>query len=79
MELANKCVYRRFQSHIVTLIHPELFCRFEHTEEGEIEGPANICCIRGKCNNFDMIFTQKPECLANDMALRISMSNTALD
>jgi hypothetical protein len=71
MELANSFVYRRGKGLIVILIHPKLLFRFEHTEEREVEGPENICCVQSKCDNFDVIFTQKPEYLRSDMGTAV--------
>jgi hypothetical protein len=64
-------VDRRAKDLIVILIHLKLFFRFKHTEEREIERLENICCVRDKYNNFDVIFTRKPEDLRSDMGTAI--------
>jgi hypothetical protein len=59
--------------------HPDLsriFFRFKHIEEGKIEGLTNICCMRGKWNSFNVVFTQKPEFLGNDMSAAASVWNS---
>jgi hypothetical protein len=53
------------------MIHPRRLLRFKHTEERGVEGLENICCVRGKCDNFDVIFTQKPEYLRSDMGTAV--------
>jgi hypothetical protein len=64
-------VYCRGQGLIVILIHSKpLFC-FKHTEEREVEGLEDICCVRGECDNFDVIFTQKPEYLRSNMGIAV--------
>jgi hypothetical protein len=55
----------------VILIHQKLLFRFRHTEERGFEGLENICCVRGKCGNFDVIFTQKSGCLRSDMGTAV--------
>jgi hypothetical protein len=52
-------VYRRGKGLIVILIHPKLLVRFKHTDKREVEGLENICCVRGKCGNSDVIFTHR--------------------
>jgi hypothetical protein len=64
-------VYRCGKGLIVILIHPKLLFRFTHTEGREIDGPENICCVRGTCDNFDVIFTPKPEHLRSDMGIAV--------
>jgi heterodisulfide reductase subunit A-like polyferredoxin len=64
-------VYHRGKGLITILIHPKLLFRFKHTEEREVEGLENICCVRGKCGNFDVIVTQKPEYLRSDMGTAV--------
>jgi hypothetical protein len=64
-------VYRRGKGFIVILIHPKLLFRFEHTEEREAEGLEDIYSMRGKCDKFDVIVTQKPEYLRSDMGTAV--------
>jgi hypothetical protein len=64
-------VYRRGKGLIVILIHPKLLFGFKHAEERQIEGLENICCVRGKCDTFDVILTQKPEYLRSDMSTAV--------
>jgi hypothetical protein len=64
-------VYRRGKGLVVIVIHSKLLFRFKHTEERELEGLENICYVRGKCANFDVIFTQKPEYLRSDMGTAV--------
>jgi hypothetical protein len=71
MELPDYFVYRRGKGFIVILIHAELFFRFKQTEEREAEALKNICCARGKCENFDVIFTQKSEYLRIDIGTAV--------
>jgi hypothetical protein len=60
-------VYRRGKGLIVILIHSKLLFRFEHTGEREAEDLKNIWCVWAKCDNFNVIFTQKPDYLRSDM------------
>jgi hypothetical protein len=71
MERADLFVYHRGKGLIIILIHPKLLFRFKHTEEREVQGLENICVVRVRCDNFDVIFTQNPEYLKSDMSTAV--------
>jgi hypothetical protein len=76
MELANKGLYRRGKGLVVIMVHPELLFRFEQTEEEEIEGLGNICCVRGEWNNLTWVSPRSLNISEVTCALQLSISNT---